>query len=72
MVAAVNYSTIGVMLSLTCGMLLKGLSRSFTELELTSAAVARLNDMVLIAKAAPFPPGKAQPALAAKEPGPSW
>jgi len=46
--AAVNYSTVGVMLSLMCSTLLQGLSRSLGELELTSAAVARLNDMVLI------------------------
>jgi PAS domain S-box-containing protein len=72
LVAALNYATIGSMLSLTCSMLLKGLSQSLTdartsaatletnqaalsdlnsELELTSAAVSRLNDMVLIAKA---------------------
>ena len=72
LVAALNYVTIGVMLTLTCSSLLKGLSRSLadvhtfaatletsetalrnlnSELELTSAAVARLNDMVLIVKA---------------------
>jgi diguanylate cyclase (GGDEF)-like protein/PAS domain S-box-containing protein len=48
LVAAINYSTVGVMLSLMCSTLLQGLSRSLSELELTSAAVARLNDMVLI------------------------
>ena len=52
LVAAVNYSTVGTMLVLTCSTLLKGLSHSLGELELTSAAVARLNDLVLIAKAA--------------------
>jgi diguanylate cyclase (GGDEF)-like protein/PAS domain S-box-containing protein len=52
LVAALNYSTVGMMLTLTCSTLLKGLSLSLGELELTSAAVARLNDMVLIATAA--------------------
>jgi diguanylate cyclase (GGDEF)-like protein/PAS domain S-box-containing protein len=52
MVAALNYTTVGVMLTLTCSTLLKGLAHSLAELELTSAAVSRLNDMVLIAKAA--------------------
>jgi len=51
LVAALNYSTIGVMLCMICSTLLKGLSLSLAELELTSAAVARLNDMVLIARA---------------------
>jgi diguanylate cyclase (GGDEF)-like protein/PAS domain S-box-containing protein len=46
--AAVNYSTVSAMLSLMCSTLLLGLSRSLGELELTSAAVSRLNDMVLI------------------------
>ena len=46
--AAVNYSTVSIMLSLMCSTLLLGLSRSLGELELTSAAVSRLNDMVLI------------------------
>ena len=71
LVAALNYVTAGSMLTLTCGTLLKGLSRSLAdvgtfaatletnqaalrtlngELALTSAAVARLNDMVLIAE----------------------
>ena len=50
LVAALNYSTVGVMLCMTCSTLLKGLSLSFAELELTSAAVARLNDMVVIAR----------------------
>jgi diguanylate cyclase (GGDEF)-like protein/PAS domain S-box-containing protein len=40
------------MLTLISSALLKGLSQSLAELELTSAAVSRLNDMVLIAKAA--------------------
>ena len=46
--AAINYSTVSVILSLTCSTLLQGLARSLGQLELTSAAVARLNDMVLI------------------------
>lgn len=71
LVAALNYSTVGMMLSLTCSKLLQGLSATLSdvrttattlqasqarlrdlnhELELTAAAVARLNDMVLIAK----------------------
>lgn len=52
LVAALNYSTIGVMLTLICSTLLKGLSQSLAEMQLTSAAVSRLNDMVLIARAA--------------------
>jgi diguanylate cyclase (GGDEF)-like protein/PAS domain S-box-containing protein len=52
LVAALNYTTVGVMLTLICSTLLKGLSLSLAELELTSAAVSRLNDLVLIAKAA--------------------
>lgn len=51
LVAALNYTTIGVMLTLICSNLLKGLSLSLAELQLTSAAVSRLNDMVVIAKA---------------------
>ena len=51
LVAVVNYSTVGLLLTLTCTTLLKGLASSLAELELTSAAVARLNDMVLIATA---------------------
>jgi PAS domain S-box-containing protein len=72
LVAASNYLSVGAMLSLTCGTLLKGLSQTLaevrgvaatletnqaalhelnSELALTSAAVARLNDMVLIARA---------------------
>jgi diguanylate cyclase (GGDEF)-like protein/PAS domain S-box-containing protein len=72
LVAALNYTTAGAMLILTCSTLLKGLSSSLSsvrtfattletnqatlsklnsELELTSAAVSRLNDMVLIVKA---------------------
>ena len=66
-----NYSCVGVFITLTCGKLLKGLSASLDgqrlvaealaerqaalhalndELRLTSAALAGLNDMVLIAK----------------------
>ena len=51
LVAALNYATIGLMLILICTKLLKGLSQSLGELELTSAAVSRLNDMVVIARA---------------------
>jgi diguanylate cyclase (GGDEF)-like protein/PAS domain S-box-containing protein len=58
LLAALNYTGVGAMLTLTCGTLLKGLSRSLGdahtlngELQLTSAALARLNDMVLITKA---------------------
>ena len=70
--AALNYTTIGAILTLTCSTLLKGLSQSLadlrmfavtleekqvvlnelnSELELTSAAVSHLKDMVLIIKA---------------------
>jgi diguanylate cyclase (GGDEF)-like protein/PAS domain S-box-containing protein len=52
LVAALNYATIGLMLTLICTALLKGLSQSLGELGLTSAAVSRLNDMVVIARAA--------------------
>jgi len=58
LLAALNYTGVGAMLTLTCGTLLKGLSRSLGEarslngeLQLTSAALARLNDMVLITRA---------------------
>ena len=58
LLAALNYIGVGAMLTLTCGTLLKGLSRSLGdahtlngELQLTSAALARLNDMVLITRA---------------------
>ncbi|MCC2961004.1 EAL domain-containing protein [Massilia sp. IC2-278] len=61
-VAAINFSTVGVMLSLTCSTLLQGLSRSLKELELTSAAVSHLNDMVLILEAAHHP-GPDQPII---------
>ncbi|RYF51171.1 MAG: hypothetical protein EOO38_03885, partial [Cytophagaceae bacterium] len=67
LVAALNYTTVAVMLSLTCSKLLQGLSSTLAdmrlsaatlqasknslrklnhELELTTAAVARLNDLV--------------------------
>jgi len=59
-VAAINFSTVGIMLSLTCSTLLQGLARSLKEIELTSAAVAHLNDMVLILEAA-HNPGPDQP-----------
>jgi hypothetical protein len=52
LVAALNYGTTGAMLVLTSSTLLKGLASSLSDLELTSAAVSRLNDLVLIAKAA--------------------
>ena len=55
LVAAVNFATIGLMLTVTCTTLLKGLARSLAELELTSAAVSRLNDMVLITRASGDP-----------------
>nr|WP_229205743.1 GGDEF domain-containing phosphodiesterase [Duganella sp. Leaf126] len=48
LVAAINYSTVALMLSLMSSTLLQGLARSLSELELTSAAVSRLSDMVLI------------------------
>lgn len=48
LVAAINYSTVALMLSLMSSTLLQGLARSLAHLELTSAAVARLSDMVLI------------------------
>jgi diguanylate cyclase (GGDEF)-like protein/PAS domain S-box-containing protein len=58
LLAALNYAGVGAMLTLTCGTLLKGLSRSLGdahalngELQLTAAALARLNDMVLITRA---------------------
>jgi diguanylate cyclase (GGDEF)-like protein/PAS domain S-box-containing protein len=72
LVAASNYISVGAMITLTCGTLLKGLSQTLadvrtaaasletnqaalyelnSELALTSAAVSRLNDMVLIARA---------------------
>ncbi|QJE02752.1 EAL domain-containing protein [Massilia forsythiae] len=66
MVAAINYTTVGAMLSLTCSTLLQGLAKSLGELELTSAAVSRLNDMVLIAKAADSE-GAAQPVTFAND-----
>jgi diguanylate cyclase (GGDEF)-like protein/PAS domain S-box-containing protein len=62
---ALNFSCVGAMLTLSSGTLLEGLSQTLArvranqdrlralndELQLTSAAVARLNDMVLIARA---------------------
>jgi diguanylate cyclase (GGDEF)-like protein/PAS domain S-box-containing protein len=52
-----NFSCVGAMITLTSGTLIKGVSLSLArlntlndELRLTSAAVARLNDMVLIAR----------------------
>ena len=72
LLAASNYLSVGAMLTLSCGTLLKGLSQTLAEvrtaadslesnqgtlrklnreLQLTSAAVSRLNDMVVIATA---------------------
>ncbi|CAH0190907.1 putative signaling protein CC_0091 [Massilia sp. Bi118] len=64
-----NFTCVGAMIVLTSGTLLKGLSHTLAkvrgdeervralndELQLTSAAVARLNDMVLIARAVDGP-----------------
>jgi len=76
LLVTLNFSCVGALLTLTCGTLLKGLSRSLddvrgfakslesgqdalqavnAELRLTSAALARLNDMVLIARAVDTP-----------------
>ena len=66
LVAALNYATIGLMLTLICTTLIKGLSQSLGELELTSAAVARLNDMVVIARAVDASDG-AQPIIFAND-----
>jgi diguanylate cyclase (GGDEF)-like protein/PAS domain S-box-containing protein len=78
-----NFACIGAMITLTTGTLLKGLSRSLSEvrsvadslvdgqaelrglnaeLRLTSTALARLNDMVVIAKVVPEP-GAVQPII---------
>ncbi|WP_432381372.1 putative bifunctional diguanylate cyclase/phosphodiesterase [Duganella sp. P38] len=58
-IVAVNFMFMTAVLTLSCAVLLQHLERSFArlsalnaELRLTSAAVARLNDMVLIADAA--------------------
>jgi diguanylate cyclase (GGDEF)-like protein/PAS domain S-box-containing protein len=76
LLVALNFTCVGALLTLSCGTLLKGLSRSLdevrgfaksletgqdalqavnAELRLTSAALARLNDMVLIARAVDTP-----------------
>ncbi|MCS0583148.1 EAL domain-containing protein [Massilia pinisoli] len=76
LLVTLNFSCVGALLTLSCGALLKGLSRSLddvrgfakslesgqdalhavnAELRLTSAALARLNDMVLIARAVDTP-----------------
>jgi diguanylate cyclase (GGDEF)-like protein/PAS domain S-box-containing protein len=74
-----NFSCVGAMLALTSGTLLKGLSQTLEsvsaktdrlrtlndELQLTSAAVARLNDMVVIARA--VAPGSDQPIIFAND-----
>jgi len=73
---ALNFLCVGAIITLTTGTLLKGLSRSLldargtadslhvlnAELRLSSAALARLNDMVIIARAAPAP-GVAPPIM---------
>ena len=87
LIVTLNYLCIGSIITITCGTLLKGLSRSLdevqgfadsleakqeklhelnAELRLTSAAVARLNDMVLIAQAIDEP-GAQQPIIFASE-----
>ncbi|UVW27185.1 bifunctional diguanylate cyclase/phosphodiesterase [Massilia sp. H6] len=87
LIVTLNYLCIGSVITITCGALLKGLSRSLdevrgfaesleskqeklhelnAELRLTSAAVARLNDMVLIAQAVDEP-GAEQPIIFANE-----
>jgi len=76
LLVVLNFTCVGALLTLTCGTLLKGLSRSLdevhdfatslergqdalhalnAELRLTSAALSRLNDMVLIARAVDTP-----------------
>ncbi len=49
-IIALNYLFIGGVLTLSSAVLLRHLARSLDELRLTSAAVARLNDMVAIAR----------------------
>ena len=75
-----NFSCVGAMIVLTCGTLLRGLSHTLAkvrgdeervrslndELQLSSAAVARLNDMVLIARAVDSPQD-AQPIIFAND-----
>ncbi|MFC5547211.1 putative bifunctional diguanylate cyclase/phosphodiesterase [Massilia aerilata] len=75
-----NFTCVGAMIVLTSGTLLKGLSHTLAkvrgdeervrtlndELQLTSAAVARLNDMVLIARAVEGP-GSLQPVMFAND-----
>jgi len=82
-----NFGCVGTLITLTCGTLLQGLSRSLTdvrgfaasleagqvelqalnaELRLTSAALACLNDMVLIARVVATP-GAAQPIIFAND-----
>jgi diguanylate cyclase (GGDEF)-like protein/PAS domain S-box-containing protein len=76
LLVTLNFTCVGALLTITCGTLLTGLSRSLddvrgfakslergqdalhavnAELRLTSAALARLNDMVLIARAVDTP-----------------
>jgi diguanylate cyclase (GGDEF)-like protein/PAS domain S-box-containing protein len=59
-IISLNFSFMTAVLTLSCAVLLQHLERSFdklsdlnAELRLTSAAVARLNDMVLIAEVGP-------------------
>jgi diguanylate cyclase (GGDEF)-like protein/PAS domain S-box-containing protein len=75
-----NFSCVGAMIALTSGTMLKGLSQTLEsvraktdrlrtvndELQLTSAALARLNDMVLIARAVDDPGGE-QPIMFAND-----
>jgi diguanylate cyclase (GGDEF)-like protein/PAS domain S-box-containing protein len=75
-----NFSCVGAMITITSGTLLKGLSLTVAdvraseerlhalndELRLTSAAVARLNDMVLIARAVDGP-DREQPVIFAND-----
>ncbi|MCC2955696.1 EAL domain-containing protein [Massilia sp. IC2-477] len=83
----INYLCVGAVITITCGTLLKGLTRTLgevqgfaesleakqdklhelnAELRLTSAAVSRLNDMVLIARAVDAP-GAQQPIIFAND-----
>ncbi|MEN3366218.1 MAG: hypothetical protein V7606_3492 [Burkholderiales bacterium] len=87
LIVTLNYLCIGILITTTCGSLLKLLARSLdelrtfadsleqrqdelqalnAELRLTAAAVARLNDMVLIAKVVDTP-GAEQPIIFAND-----
>jgi diguanylate cyclase (GGDEF)-like protein/PAS domain S-box-containing protein len=52
-IITLNYAFMTSVLTLSCTVLLRHLARSLDEQMLTSAAVARLNDMVIIAKVEP-------------------